>query len=684
MVALAAAMALIRPALAQEDPSGWNSSSVLELVRRGQVRRLQPLQDSSLQRYQARSDGYVHFFLERKDGGDPIPLRVDQVSVDLYWMAPDRAKQVVRAQRLEKLMPIKDFYYYIDRLTVIQNGFGNEIQVGEGRDVQGVLHPLAVGAEEFYDYRLADSVTLTLQGSPDPIRVYEVEVNPRNPQAPGFIGAIFLDRATASIVRLSFTFTPASYVDRRNDQVRITLEHGLWDMRFWLPYRQRVEVRREIPEFDFGVVSVIKAELTVGEYDFEAELDERLFGGRPVVYDADWAQDTTRFRGGLYDGMEAVGLSIPEAGLPSLEELEAEARRLVRDQVLGGLPPLRPWASGASSVIRADRSEGLFLGAGLSYAVSDRSSLRLQAGYAAGARQGLTAASLDRSDADGRGGWRVDGFWNDPRDLEPLPGSSGAVSTLATLFSGRDYRDLYFTRGARIGRRKDLGSGGSLEVSVEGARHDSATGVWTASPLGGGATLRPVLAVEEGTRLAGRLEWDRRGIDLGSWTGRARIAVEGGSWEGSAFGRALASYFLLHLSKDRKARARLGLEGGGNVGAVPPQHLFLLGGRHVLPGHPYRGYAGSAFVRVAGSVGYTLLPTWLGVRGFGAVAATRGLEDNRPEGWRVEGTEGLRGGLGVGVEVLHGVLRFDVGFGLGTGGRTEFIFSVSESLWGFL
>ncbi len=654
------------------------------MVRRGQTRRLQPLQDSTLREYSARSDGYVHFFLDRKEGGDPIPLRVDQVSVDLYWMAPDRAKQVVRAQRLEKLMPIRDFYYYIDRLTVIQNGFGNEIQVGEGKDVRGVLHPLTLNAQSFYDYRLADSVTLTLQGYPEPIRVYEVEVRPKDMGKPGYVGAVFLDAATASIVRLVFSFTPAAYVDRRNDQVHITLEHGLWDYKFWLPYRQMVEVRREVPEFDFGVQSVIRAELTVGEYDFDPQLSAALFGGRPVTYSPNWAQDTTRFQGGLYDGMQDAGLSLPEAGMPTAEELEAEARRLVRERYLGGLPRIRPFAGGASSVVRSNRVEGVFVGAGLSYRLSTSSAVRAQGGYAFGPGQGSVILSADGGGEEGTGTWGGALYWNEMRDLGPLPGASGAVNTLSTLTAGDDFTDPFFAQGGRLWRRWSPKGGGHVRLEAEMEWHSAPAATWSQSPLREDRVFRTLLAAEEGTRITTRAEYDRGGIAIAGWTGRTRAVLEGGAWRGDSFGRAVGSLAALRVSSDRVTRGRLTLDLGLAGGALPPQHLFVLGGRHLVPGHAYRGFAGTRVVRLSGWVARTVVPGWLGVRAFGAAAATGGLDGHRPDGWSVRETDAVEGGVGVGLEVLHGLFRVDLGFGLGRRGDSELILSVNESLWSFL
>src|SRR5690606_29262744 len=103
--------------------------------------------------------------------------------------------------------------YHLDHLTVVQNGFGDVIRLGDGDEVRDVPHPAAAGADAVYDYRLADSLTLRLPGRPEPIRAYEIEVRPQDMNAPALIGSVYVDRETADIVRMTFTFTPASYVD---------------------------------------------------------------------------------------------------------------------------------------------------------------------------------------------------------------------------------------------------------------------------------------------------------------------------------------------------------------------------------------------------------------------------------------------------------------------------------------
>ena len=149
----------------------------------------------------------------------------------------------------------------LDHLTVVQDDFGDAMRMGDGDEVEAVVHPVAPGSERVYDFQLVDSLSLRYAGGEEEIRVYQVRVRPRDFEEPGFVGTIYLDRASAAIVRMSFSFTPASYVDPYLDYIRVSLDNSLWLGRHWLPYRQEVEIRREIP---------VLAMLTAGPDTLEA------------------------------------------------------------------------------------------------------------------------------------------------------------------------------------------------------------------------------------------------------------------------------------------------------------------------------------------------------------------------------------------------------------------------------
>ena len=639
-------------------------------------RRLPP-SENPFPAYRASAEGHVYFFLDRDDGGEPIPMRVDQVVVDLYQNSEGRRRQDVRGLRKKHLLPIREFHYYIDRLTAVQNGFGDFIEIGEGLDVSDVPHPLGSDGESYYRYRLVDSVSISPQGFDVPIRVHEVEVQPRREDRPAFVGSVFLDAATGALVSMSFSFTPASYVDPRVDRITVRLEHRRWESGHYLPHRQVVEVRREMPEFDLPVGSVIRATLRVTDYEFDPDLPAWRFRGPPVTVVPYGIADSTLFEVGLMDRMADEGLSPV-----SLERIHEEARRVAREQVVSGLPRLRFYTDRFSSLLRANRAEGVRVGLGASY--SPRPTLKLdgRAGLATGSRT---------ADATVRGRWSLPGssatttlelYARELRDSGPRPGASSAVNTLSTLFRNLDYSDPHFATGVRVGLERRLGESAGIEIGGALEEHSGAAEAWTAG-WGSEALLRALNAPEEGVYARARAAVVRRWGGLGDWSAEAAVAGTAGRWEGRGNASLTARLEGRTASADLTRHARVSLEAGAAWGRTPPQLLFLLGGRGTLPGHPYRAWGGSRFVLARGETAFQVVPGWVTGRLLGGVGAVGSTPDSLARGWGVGRSPGPRGYLGAGVALFHDLLRLDGAWGV-PGGSPEVILSLDPRLWPYL
>ena len=604
-------------------------------------------------------------------------MRVDQVVVDLYQNSEGRRRQDIRGLRKKELLPIRDFRYYIDRLTAVQNGFGDFIEIGEGLDVRDVPHPLGSDGESHYHYRTVDSVSISPQGFTAPIRVQEVEVRPRREDRPAFVGSVFLDAATGALVSLRFSFTPASYVDPRVDRVTVRLEHLRVEGDLWLPYRQVVEVRREMPEFDLPVGSVIRATLKVTDYDFDPDLPPWRFRGPPVTAVAYGTADSSMFDVGLIDRMAEEGLSPV-----SLERLEDEARQLVRQQLVSGLPRLRFYTDRFSSLLRANRAEGVRAGLGASY--SPRPALKLdgRAGFATG---------NSAADATVRGRWTPPGssatttlelYARQLRDTGPRPGTSSPVNTLSTLFRNLDYTDPHFATGVRLALGSRLGESARFEIGGAIEEHSGASEAWSTG-WGPGALARPLRSPEEGVYARARGTLARRWGGPGRWSAEAAVAATAGRWEGSGNGSLTARLEGRAESEDLTRHGRVSLEAGTAWGRTPPQLLYLLGGRGTLPGHAFRAWGGSRFVLARGEGAFQLVPGWVTGRLLGGAGAVGGTPASLREGWGVGPSPGLRGYVGGGVAVFHDLLRLDAVRGV-PDGTLEVVFSLDPRLWPYL
>ncbi len=652
-------------ASAQQAPL-WNGSRVLELLERGTATR-QAAALGGLGAYTADARGYVYYFLDRQDTEERNLVKTDQLVVRLFWKAPHFTKQHILGRRDERRMPTS-IRYHVDHLTVVQENFGDMIRVGNGDEVASVLHPLAPGATDWYEFLLADSVTVAFADGIEPVRVYEVQVRPRDPGHPGFVGTVFLDRESAAIVRMNFTFTPASYIDPQLDYIRVSLDNALWDRRYWLPYRQSVEIRREFSYLDLAVGSTIRGRWEIGEYDFDADFPEVFFLGPRIMRPNDEALRAFPFERDLYAQIDEEGLD-PTS---ELIDIQAEAARLVRGRYLSGLRRLRFALLPVSETVRYNRAEGWVTQAGVSVRAADRLYLGALVGYsyAQGRPVGRLSAVLEDPDPAGAGALGIDLFLREPRDIGPVPGSSPIMNTLSSLLRQSDWTDPYFATGMRAQGARSLGPV-SARVEVRYERHLNAHVAVGEEPVDTG--WRPIRVISEGDLAAVRLS--------ASAGNPNRLFGEAGATWGS-FAGATYQETTLHFAAARRwlqhgVELRSTLDAATVSVGAPLQSLYLLGGRETLPGYDYRSLVGDAFwlFRVEGS--RELLGPWLRIRGVGAVGRTRLSSARVPESWDARPPRISRFSAGLGLALGWDLLQMDLVRGL-NGGAWEVVLDLNR------
>jgi hypothetical protein len=665
---------------AGQDPSAWNSSEALSLVERGREARGVVERDGELRSYRALTEGHIYFFVDSEEGERAL-IRVDQVAVELFWEAPDQIRQRVVGERSETRLPVRDFRYYLDRLTLVQYGFGDEIQVGHGLDVAGVPHPLAPlpGGDPDrgrYDFRLADSVALHLAGEPDPITIYRVQVRPRDPAAPGVLGSIYLARRDAQLVRMEITFTPASYVDRRTDRISIELDYGLWEGTYWLPNRQQIEVRRELPELDIGMGTVIRAVLRVGGYELNAPVPPEIRMGPPVTAAPASAREAYEFPEGLFAAIERDGLGDVATRIDP-RELRAEAARLLRNRPPTGLSPLRLHIPALSSFVAFDRARGLDVGAGLSFRPAGTLRLRAAGGWSFAPARARTDLTLDGIPA---GAWTLAARarWNGREDLGVTPGIAPLLGSAAGAVLGEDYRDPWRVSGADLIASREVGERRRTSLGLGVERHRSETLALEDAPWREGRSFRPVLPVADGTFLRVEGGWIEPVPYLPGW-GSGRLELQGSVLTGEAGtgGRMDLEGRGVWSTPTGERELRLGLHAGTRMGDPLPQLHRLAGGRGTLPGFPFRSFAGShhALAEIEGSsdLGSPLVRLRGGLH-------TGWLGGGVPEAWERGGTGGVLVGATLGFGFFFDLLRLTGARGLG-GGEWQLLFSVDPRWW---
>jgi len=658
--------------LGAQASEAWNTDAARELVARARAERHRTRADSGLRTYRARARGHVYFLADVPTAGERSLIKADQFALELYWRAPGEAHQRIVGRRDAKTLPTT-VRYHLDHLTVVTDDFDDRIEVGDGHEVRSVLHPLAPGSDAHYDFRLVDSVTIRFPGPREDVPVYELDVRPRDPERPAYLGKLFLDRRTGGVVRMNFTFTPASYVDPSVDRIQISLENGLWEERYGLPYREEVEVRRELSLIDFPLGSVIQIRWRVGGYELNPELPEELFEGPSVTSVSREEAERYPFEEDLFAQVEAEGLGPP----PSLERIREDALRSTELRPLTGLGKVRLFLPNSSSFLRFNRAEGYALGGGASYQPLSLLTLQGHGGWAFGREE--PHGSIRITGGELRPGTGIELVWNDPRDVGSLlVGASRLTNTLSSLVLDTDYLDPYFATGVRAFHRWRPSR--LLELEIRGAVEevDSARNVVSGS--GSTDDFRPVRPVPEGREIAGELV-ARAGPSGDGLSAEARIA--GADFDGTRYGAFRGRLAWERRWLDAGVDLSADLHGGAVTSGAPAHRLFLLGGRRTLPGYEYRSRVGDSFwlLRLSGSWG--LAEPWVRGRLFGSAGGTDLSHRPLPRGWTGGPTPVTLFSAGLGVGLLWDVLHLDLGRGL-NGGSWQLNAYVSQRFWPWL
>lgn len=656
----------------------WNDSVTTALIARAAARRASAEADTGLRDFEARAHGLVFFLGQLGEGlaAPPQLIKADQLAVEVYWKAPGRSKQRIIGWRDRRDLPT-DIQYHRDHLGIVTNGFGNRIRMGEGDEVRDVPHPLAPGAARWYDYALADSLTIEIPQRR--VRVYEVLVRPKEPAAPRFVGALYLDADQAQLVRMRFQFTRSAYLDPSLEDITIVLDNGLWEGRHWLPRRQEIEIRRHTTWLELPARGIIRGRWEIGDYRFNVGLADQPFTGPEITVAPPEARSA-------YTWPEPLDAAIAQTagqGTIDLASVRKAVRQLAPTRVLSGLPTARPGATSLSDFLHVNRVEGIAPGAGGVVRVAGGSlELRGWGSYGASDRRLKGRVRLEAPRTWGavtlEAGREVRQVGDEPL-IAPL------FNSLATQELGRDYGDYVLEDRARLVIRHAVG-GATLSVSGGVERTRSMEAV--ATPVAGTMRSNPPLG-------AGRYWVGRVGLARRPWVlppqpdvGFA-LQAEGGVGDTAKYLRLRGegrvevpvggTAMRLHAWAawgSRSLRPDRALVWGGR-GAVGCDVSRRCGGRYGSGGSlewrvrvPFPEFPLGSFASTGASV--VVAP-------FVKGAWVDGVVPGSP--WRPTG--GLRPVPGVGVEWLHQLLRLELAVDP-TRSKWALLVDLHRSLWPLL
>jgi hypothetical protein len=588
-----AACALLLGATPRAGAQRWNDPRARALVERATERRVAQLADTGIRDFKAVAHGYVTFLAQVGEGlaEPPKVVKADELVNEVYWMAPNLSKQRILGRRDTLLLPT-DINYHRDHLGIVQNNFPAIIRLGDGDEVRDVPHPLSAEGLEAYDFAVTDSLPLRMPGRE--ILLYEVKVRPRDDRLPRIIGAVYIDRDDAQVVRMAFNFTRAAFLDKALEDLFVVIENGLIDARFWLPRRQEIEIRRGGTWLDFPIRGIIRGRWEIGDYQVNAGLPRSLFAGPEIVLAPPAARDTFHFSGRVLDSLPPDVRAVTDA---EIRQVQSEARALVRAQALRRPQTFVLSALGVSDFVRFDRAEGLAVGGGVATRFGGGFDAQLRARYGVDDRAVKGSAAAEwRSPAVGVRLFAQRDF----REAGDVQERSRLVNSLAAQEFGGDVTDPYRVEGVGLGL--DAYDVAGLRLRLDGTverqralaiRATTAQGsfprILPATPL---RAVRLSLTADRATALSFFGTEVRGTLELRA----SRLTADDAAVPvpGTSVGRAFAS-----LGIERPiGRHRLVLQTyGGAVGgtdAVPPQEWLWFGGPVSAPGYDFHEFGALA------------------------------------------------------------------------------------------
>ena len=703
---------LILLALAQtvtdERSTALNDARAGTLLARARVARL--AQDSALQSYDATA--YKRW---------TIRMRLSRIGRDRIAVGHESAGRVrwqrgvgiwVDVQGSRNEMPItrglesekdrREREQAVERPPIPWFPGQEALWIGSDRALERLVHPLADGAEAYYQYESGDSMSLRL---PDghTIQIRELRIRPRAPKWNLAVGSLWFDVASGQLVRAVYRLAepmdmwevaremgeedldediPAAVkpllAPMRGQVSAIVIEYGLYEGRFWLPRLRVAEgnAHAALMRMTFRYEQRFRYESVNADLRLEpivvARGDSAAPGlGAPTACSVNPDSVRVQYENGS-ESQPPVAVRIPcnvetlrtsPQLPPSLfaegEELaggEEEIALIERALGLGsqaGWHPRRPTVRYVLELTRYNRVEGLSTGIALDAALGE--------GYSAGliARIGVADLEPNVEMSVARTNLRHTlqvGAYNRLASANDWGAPLSFGASLSAFLFGRDEGFYFRQSGLELRSRHEEGAQREWRLFVEQQRSAPAGTTFSLAHALRGIDFAPNIEALRGEWAgAGVRLYPQYGADLLGFRFFGDVRLEGATEIGGT-ARFVRAAFDGTISRALgPAAAALTLAGGSSVGTLPAQRQWYLGGVHTVRGLAPGTAVGDAFWMTRAELG----TAWVGWRPV--LFYDAGWAGNRRE-WQQIGRP-LQG-AGVGISFLDGMISFDVARGI--------------------
>jgi hypothetical protein len=675
--------------------------------------------DQAVRDYAARFRYRLSFGVGRRRWAMVPNASVEEQEGRVQWAAPNDLRVEIAGRRAAARAGNLRISSSFDRPWFIPRTMADSIRVfGNEVPPRAALHPLAAEGPSWYAYRLSDSVQLT---TPEGRRVklLGVEVLPRRSGPSLVAGRLWLDADQSDLVRFSFRFVgtqlwldPDSedqdFSSERTSRIisRIVtldadLEYALQEERYWMPYRQVVSGRVELPWFGELVIP-FRATTTFEDYELNT--------GRPIVFtvqlplevtdpdsvqallsarrdslredrrrrrraggevrEDDFARDDAgRWENGRFEihrppddslaAYSAWGDSLTLGDDPAadqeLRRLQAELERLAVD-LPADLTGRRLHGFAWERIIEAfryNRVQGLAPGLAYDWQLPGDGFTTLRADARFGLSDSRVTGGLTVVREAPGARWTLSGY-RDVRSNDPFARANAFGNSLNAVFVGHDDGDYHLSHGARLTREGALGIGLELTATAmvedeQSVRREARS--WLNDALGGSGRLPANPPVADGTYGGFALR-----LDYSDFRWRWHLAADALGREGRATARAFGG--ISRPLVRAGGWVTLALRGGITTADPVPQQAFRVGGSNTVRGFDYGTQRGQAF--------WAAQLEWPLQRGLvqPVLFADAGQANRAADLFRGR----VLAGAGGGIVFLGGLIRFDLSHPISEGG----------------
>lgn len=681
-------------------------------------------EEADLKDYLAHFRYRLSFGLGRRRWSKVPNAAVEEQEGTVQWAAPNDVKVDIQGRRQEARSKELRLTSNFDRPWFIPRSLGDSIRVfGNEIPRQAALHPLAHDGPAWYRYRLTDSVQISTREGKR-IKLYTIEVVPTRAGASLVTGRLWIDAASSNLVRFSFRFvgtalwiSPSEDTDGDSSQARrlnkianriltldADLEYALQEERFWMPYRQVVAGRVELPWFGELVIP-FEARTTFDDYtvnsgkpiaftiplpdsitdpdslhaytearrdSIRAERRRRRHEGGELPQDSLPRDDAGRWADGRYEihrapaeslrAYNAWGDSLVLSDDPLADrqvlEVQSDLERMtfrLPSEITGRRTHGIDWDR-IIEVIRYNKVQGL--APGLTYQLTipgdGFTTLAGELRFGLSDSRVVGGLTLKREAPGAR--WTLRGY-REVKSNDPFSRANKLGNSFNALFVGHDDGDYFLSHNLRLTREGALGTGLELTTSISVERATSVrreAHSWLNDAIGGTGDFPANAPVDEGTYggaaaridgLSGRVHWSIGADVLASDT---RGTGRGYGW------------ISLPLIKGTRIPT-LTLRGGVTTRDPLVQQAFRIGGNGTVRGFDYGTQGGRAF--------WAAQLDWPISKGLvqPVLFADAGQAGNLGDGTPGARNKVIAGG-GAGLSILGGVLRFDLSHPITDGG----------------